>query len=142
MRFAALPVVLEFAIALSAFSVSVLPFRLRPSADARAAPCLKIFRSAGLPCKGRSAASGSRPNLRPQDPPQFHRRKPDRRHRICFLGISPGFFLRLQLHHDLELANTARKSILSAPSNPHKPVFPRVAASVPGQAVKAAACPP
>jgi|GEM_PF-1902336 len=22
-----------------------------------------------------------------------------------FLGMSPGFFLRLQLHHDLELAN-------------------------------------
>jgi hypothetical protein len=45
------------------------------------------------------------PGLRPQDPPQFHRRKPDRRHRIRFLGISPGFFLRLQLHHGLELAN-------------------------------------
>ena len=43
--------------------------------------------------------------LRPQHPPQLHRRKPDRRYGIRFLGISPGFFLRLQLHHGLELAN-------------------------------------
>ena len=78
---------------------------LPPSTDARAAPWLKIFRSAGLRCKGCSAASGSRPTSARNNPPQFHRQKPDRRHRICFLGMSPGFFLRLQLHHDLELAN-------------------------------------
>ena len=115
--------------------------RLPPSTDARATPCLKNLPQRRTPVQRTLRSLRHPPHLRPQHPPQLHRRKSDRRHGILHLDMSPGFSLRLQLHHELELelelANTARKLTGSVPSNPHKPVFPRVAASVPGQAVKA-----
>ncbi len=54
--------------------------RLPSSTVARAAPCLKIFRSAGLRCKGRSVASCFRPNSA---------RKPPRKTRHSFIGEIP-----------------------------------------------------
>jgi len=107
-------------------------------------PLVKIFRNAGRWCKGRSAASGSRPNSA-------------RKTRRSFIGESPTAAIASASSvyppdsssassyttiSNSPTTNTARKSTGSAPSNPHKHVFPRVAASVPGQSVKAAACPP